>query len=133
MKTYITTAFIAFSLLFQVAPAMAGNSPAKGTAPAVTKAFQQVLKTNSLRIMTLDLAPGEFLDFHATPDQEAYAASEGTLRVVTSDGQEKMIQVKAGDRLWIDLTHYKNWNAGESSLKIMLLEQPEALLEKKSK
>ncbi|AKQ46103.1 hypothetical protein TH63_11435 [Rufibacter radiotolerans] len=133
MKTLVTTAFFAFSLLFQVAPAVAGNSPVKGTVPAVTKAFQQVLKTNSLRIMTLDLAPGEFLDFHATPDQEAYAASEGTLRVVTPDGQEKVIEVKAGDRLWIDLTHYQNWNAGESSLKIMLLEQPEAILENISK
>ena len=128
MKNYLTSALFAVCVLFQAAPAAAGIEPAKGKAPAAAKVFKQVLKTNSLRILTLDLKPGEFLDFHATPDQEAYAASAGTLRTVTPDGQEKIIQVKAGDRLWTDLTHFKNWNEGKSSLKIMLLEQPEPIL-----
>ncbi|MFB9864171.1 hypothetical protein [Rufibacter immobilis] len=132
MKKHLTSAILSVCFLFHLAPAFAGNSPASGPASRATKVFQQVLKTDNLRIMSLELAPGEFLDFHATPDQAAYAASEGTLKIVSPDGEVKTIQVKPGDRLWMDLTQYKNWNTGKKPLKIVLLEQPMPLFEKKS-
>ncbi|WP_181305908.1 hypothetical protein [Rufibacter sp. XAAS-G3-1] len=132
MKTQFTTAFFSVCLLLNMAPAFAGNTPSNGSAPRSPKVFSHVLKTNNLRIMSLELKPGEFLDFHASPEQEAYAASDGTLRTVTADGQEKTLHVKAGDRLWMDLTQFQNWNTGENTLKIMLLERPTEVLEKKS-
>src|SRR5690606_20584317 len=98
-----------------------------------SKVFKQELKTDNLRILSLELAPGEFLDFHATTDQEAYAASAGSIKMVTSDGQEKIVNVKPGDRLWMDLTHFKNWNTGEQTLKIMLIEQRSEDVKKNSK
>ncbi|WP_205503019.1 hypothetical protein [Rufibacter psychrotolerans] len=131
MKTRLTSAFFTVCFLLNLAPAFAGTNP-HGSAPRTTKVFKHVLKTNDLRILSLELAPGEFLDFHASPEQEAYAASAGTLRMVTPDGQVKTVKVKPGDRLWTDLTHFKNWNTGEKTLKIMLLEKPADSFEKKS-
>ncbi|WP_192825245.1 hypothetical protein [Rufibacter sp. LB8] len=104
-------------------PAFAGGTT-NGPTTRNTKVFEQVLKTDNLRILSLEMAPGEFLDYHATPDQAAYAASEGTLKMVAADGTVTELHVKAGDRLWMDLTNFKNWNTGDKTLKIMLLEQP---------
>jgi quercetin dioxygenase-like cupin family protein len=123
MKTRFTSAIVAVCLTLGMAPTFAGGTN-HGPTTRSTKVFQQVLKTDNLRILSLELAPGEFLDYHATPDQAAYAATEGTLRTVAADGTVSETQVKAGDRLWIDLTNFKNWNTGTKTLKIMLLEQP---------
>ncbi|WP_207435860.1 cupin domain-containing protein [Sabulibacter ruber] len=131
MKTRLTSAFFSVCFLFSLAPAFAGTNH-NGPSTRSPKVFHHVLKTTDLRIMSLELAPGEFLDFHASPEQEAYAATSGTLRMVTTDGQEKIVNVKAGDRLWMDLTRYKNWNTGTKAMKIMLLEKPADVVEKKS-
>jgi len=120
MKTKFTSAFFAVCFTFALAPSFAGNN--NGPTTRTTKVFQQVAKNDNVRILTLEMAPGDFLDFHASPDQEAYAASAGTLKIMAPDGTEKEISVKAGDRLWMDLTHFKNWNTGSTTLKIMLLE-----------
>ncbi|MBC3541502.1 hypothetical protein ACFSC6_15810 [Rufibacter sediminis] len=132
MKTKVTSAILSVCFLFSLVPAFAGTTPAAGPTSRTTKVFKHVLKTDHLRIMSLDLKPGEHLDFHASPEQEAYAGSDGTLRMVTPDGEEKIVNVKAGDRLWTDLTQFKNWNTGEKTIKILLLEQPREVLEKKS-
>ncbi|MBA9075785.1 cupin domain-containing protein [Rufibacter quisquiliarum] len=124
MKTRFTSALLTVCFALGMAPAFAGGN-SNGPASRTTKVFQQVLKTDNLRILSLELAPGEFLDYHATPDQAAYAASEGTLRMMTPDGTEKEIQVKAGDCLFLDLTRFHNWNTGSQTLKIVLLEQSE--------
>ncbi|AMM50084.1 hypothetical protein TH61_01310 [Rufibacter sp. DG15C] len=124
MKTSLTSfvACLAVCLGMNLAPSFAGTTP-NGTNTRSTKAFQQVLKTDNLRILSLELAPGEQLEFHASPEQEAYAASAGTLTVVDSDGAQKEIKVKAGDRLWSDLTYFQNVNTGSNILKIVLLER----------
>ncbi|WP_210486976.1 hypothetical protein [Rufibacter aurantiacus] len=132
MKTKLTSAFFTVCFLFTLVPAFAGNTPANGPTTRTTKVFKHVLKTDNLRILSLELKPGEYLDFHASPEQEAYAATDGTLRMVTSDGQEKIVNVKAGDRLWMDLAQYKNWNTGDKTLKILLLEGQNEVFEKKS-
>ncbi|ALI97957.1 hypothetical protein [Rufibacter tibetensis] len=131
MKTRLTTAILSVCFLLNLAPAFARNTPTN-TAPRTTKVFKQMLKTNNLRILSLELKPGEFLDFHASPEQEAYAASDGIIKIVTADGTEKTVNVREGDRLWMDLTQYKNWNTGEKTLNIMVLEQPRGGVEKKS-
>lgn len=119
MKNRFTFAALSLCFALSFAPAFAGgsNSPARST-----KLFQPVLKTEQLRILSLELAPGEFLDYHATPDQEVYAASAGTLRTITANGKVQEIAVKAGDRLFLDLNRFQNWNTGEQNLKIVLLE-----------
>lgn len=103
-----------------MAPSFAGN--ANGPTTRTTRVFEQVVKNDNVRILSLELAPGDFLDFHANPSQEAYAASEGTLKTVTPDGTEKVINVKKGDRLWMDLTHFKNRGTGDKTLRIVVLE-----------
>jgi hypothetical protein len=124
MKTTLTSFVACLAVCFglSVTPSMAGTVP-NGTNTRSTKAFQQVLKTDNLRILSLELAPGEQLDFHASPEQEAYAASAGTLTVLDSEGTQKEIKVKAGDRLWSDLPYFQNVNTGSNVLKIVLLER----------
>ncbi|QHL87111.1 hypothetical protein GU926_06580 [Nibribacter ruber] len=124
MKMSITTivSCLAVCLSVTVAPAFAGNTPS-GPTTRTTKVFQQVLATENLRILSLELAPGEQLDFHTSPEQEAYAASAGTLRITDADGAQKEVDVKAGDRLWGDLSYFQNVNTGSKTLKIMLLER----------
>ncbi|GAA4316022.1 hypothetical protein [Nibribacter koreensis] len=124
MKTTFTSFVACLALCFglSVTPSFAGTTPS-GPNTRTTKAFQQVLNTDNLRILSLELAPGEKLEFHASPEQEAYAASAGTLTVLDSDGAQKEITVKAGDRLWSDLTYFQNVNTGTNVLKIVLLER----------
>lgn len=120
MRTRFTSALLSVCFMLAVAPAFAGNT--NGPTTRTPKVFQQVVKNDNLRILSLELAPGEFMDFHANPEQEAYAASDGTLKMVTPDGTVKEVRVKTGDRLWLDLTHFKNWNTGSKTLKIVVLE-----------
>ncbi|RNI31005.1 hypothetical protein [Rufibacter latericius] len=132
MKTKLTSAFFSVCFLFAMVPAFAGTTPANGPTTRSTKVFKHVLKTDHIRILSLELKPGEYLDFHASPEQEAYAATDGTLRMVTSGCEEKIVNVKAGDRLFVDLAQFKNWNVGDKTFKILLLEQPREVVEKKS-
>ncbi|MFC6997884.1 hypothetical protein [Rufibacter roseus] len=122
MKTRFTSALVAICFMLNVAPSFASNGAANGPTTRTTKVFHQVVKTENVRILSLELAPGEFLDYHSNPEQEAYAASDGTLKMVTPDGSVKEVSVKTGDRLWMDLTHFKNWNTGDKTFKIVVLE-----------
>lgn len=124
MKTSLTSFVACMAVCFglSVTSAFAGTVP-NGPNTRTTKAFQQVLKTDNLRILSLELAPGEQLEFHASPEQEAYAATAGTLTILDSEGTQKEIKVKAGDRLWSELTNFQNVNTGSNVLKIVLLER----------
>lgn len=124
MKTRFASVLF-FCLLASASVLASATSARNSTEPLVrkSKVFQQVLKTGAVRILSLELKPGEYLDFHATPEEEVYAATDGTLRMINANGQPQEITVKAGDRLWQEVGQFKNWNTGSKTFKVVILDK----------
>jgi quercetin dioxygenase-like cupin family protein len=86
------------------------------------KLFQQLLENQQMRILEIELAPGEASTIHSHPDHQAFAATDGTLTVTTADGETKTIAVKAGDAIWQLATTYETVNSGGKGFKAVIVE-----------
>ena len=87
-----------------------------------TKLFQQLLENQHMRILEIELAPGESSTMHSHPDHQAFAATDGTLTITTADGETKTVAVKAGDALWQLATKYETVNTGAKGFKAVIVE-----------
>ena len=87
-----------------------------------SKLFQQILENQHMRILEIELAPGENATIHSHPDHQAFAATDGTLTVTTADGETKTVHVKAGDAIWQLATKYETVNNGSKGFKAVIVE-----------
>ena len=114
----ITKTIAALTLVLTTAAfSMAGE-----TGNLRSKLFEKILENQHMRILEIELAPGETAVIHSHPDHQAFAATDGTLTVTTAEGEVKTIQVKAGDALWQLATKYETVNKGTKGFKAVLVE-----------
>lgn len=119
-KLFKSAIILSFSLLTITAWA---GVPGKGyISDGTGKNFSQLLDNHSMRLWEIELKPGEFADVHAHPGHKAYAATDGTLLITTSEGKTEEIKVRAGDLLWKDATKYKTVNTGSDAFKAIVYE-----------
>ncbi|WP_187261784.1 hypothetical protein [Pontibacter beigongshangensis] len=108
-----TLSVSASSFTGQDTPAAANDSARK---------FSQLLDTNFMRLLEIELKPGDFTTVHANPEHLAYAATAATLLITTPDGTTQLIKVKPGDQLWSGVTAYKTVNVGKANFKAVVYE-----------
>ncbi|TXK50737.1 hypothetical protein FVR03_04400 [Pontibacter qinzhouensis] len=118
-KITMVAALLATSLSVSTSAANGQDVPATKNE---AQKFSQLLDTNFMRLLEVDLKPGEFATVHGNPEQLAYAATAGTLLVTTPDGNTQLIKVKAGDQLWSGINSYKTVNVGKVEFKAVVYE-----------
>ncbi|MCC9166108.1 hypothetical protein [Pontibacter harenae] len=129
MKNVSTSVLtLVFALAFTTSSLGGKHSPSftDTNSSAKAKNFSELLDTGTMRLLEIELKPGEFTDVHMHPEHRAYAVTAGTLLVTTHNGKTEKIHVKPGDLIWKDVATYKTVNSGEKGFRALIYEPTKA-------
>jgi quercetin dioxygenase-like cupin family protein len=60
------------------------------------------MENDRVRVLDVWVKPGEKTEMHSHPDRVVYVFSNKRLKFTTVDGQNKELELKAGQVLWIE-------------------------------
>ena len=87
--------------------------------------YKVVLDNERIRAMEVTFARRASIAMHDHPDHMAYAMSDGKLEI-TPEGKAKAVHdVKAGMALWIPAEAHQARNAGDTELRLLVVELKE--------
>ena len=84
--------------------------------------YKFAFENERVRVMNLDLKPGDKIATHSHPDHFVYVLSGGKLLLSYPDGSTKDFEGKAGDVIWINAETHAAENVGDTELKAVIVE-----------
>lgn len=106
-----------------------GRSPGQEKRDPVKVApeiYKVVLDNDRVRAMEVTFKKGESIVMHDHPDHMAYAMTDGKLEI-TPDGKDKQVfDLQKGQALWIPAESHQARNAGDSEIRLLVVELKEA-------
>ncbi len=114
MKKLILLAFLLFST---AAPAFA-----KDPLEVAPNIYKLKFENERVRVMELDIKPGEKIPEHSHPDHFVYILNAGKLRLSYPDGTSKEVEGKAGEVKWIPAETHATENIGGTELSAVVVE-----------
>lgn len=118
-----TIKVISMSLLFGIFMALSVNVRAQDPLTVAPNAYKKVLLENEkIRVIQLELAPGEVVPWHSHPDHFVYALTDGKLEI-TDKGKEPVVaEIKAGEAMYLIATTHMAKNIGDATVKLIVTE-----------
>lgn len=89
-------------------------------APDVYK--KVVLENENVRVIQIELAPGESTPWHSHPNHVAYALTDGKIEITDKGKAPVAMDIKAGDALYIPAVTHMAKNLGTSPIKMVVTE-----------
>lgn len=110
--------FLAITMLFLFSTAYA-QDPMQ----AASNVYKKTLLDNeSVRVMEIEFKVGETAATHSHPNHFVYVTQGGQLTITGADGKAQVVDVKAGDTLWMDATTHTGKNTGNTVIKGVVAE-----------
>lgn len=118
-----TIKMISMSLLFGIFMALSANVRAQDPLTVAPNVYKKVLLENEkIRVIQLELAPGEVVPWHSHPDHFVYALTDGKLEI-TDKGKEPVVaEIKAGEAMYLIATTHMAKNIGDATVKLVVTE-----------
>ncbi len=118
-----TIKMISMALLFGLFMALSTNVRAQDPITVAPNAYKKViLENDKIRVMQVEIAPGDSVPWHSHPDHFVYALTDGKLEI-TDKGKEPVVaEIKAGEAMYLVATTHKAKNIGETTLKMVVTE-----------
>jgi quercetin dioxygenase-like cupin family protein len=90
---------------------------------AANKAYKLLLENDQVRVMEVRLKPGETAPMHNHPNPHVvYVKSHSRLKLTFSDGKDNVVDLKAGQTLWLDAGPHEAQNAGDTEFDNLVIE-----------
>ncbi len=87
--------------------------------------YKMVLENDRIRALEVTFAKGASIAVHDHPDHMAYAMSDGKLEIAAEGKDPQVIDVTKGMALWIAAEAHSARNAGDTELKLLVVELKE--------
>ncbi|WP_214227844.1 cupin domain-containing protein [Pedobacter sp. B4-66] len=118
-----TIKMISMSLLFGFFMILSANVSAQDPMTAAPNLYKKVLLENDkIRVMQVELAPGDITPWHSHPDHFVYALTDGKMEITDKGKQPVVIEIKAGEAMYLTATTHMAKNIGETTLKMVVTE-----------
>jgi len=118
-----TIKMISMSLLFGLFMALSTNVHAQDPITVASNAYKKViLENDKIRVMQVEIAPGDSVPWHSHPDHFVYALTDGKLEITDKGKQPVVAEIKAGEAMYLVATTHMAKNIGETTLKIVVTE-----------
>lgn len=101
---------------------MAQIPDALQTAPNV---YKLLMENDRVRVLDVWVKPGEKTQLYSHPDRVVYVFSNQRLKFTSEDGQNKELELKAGQVLWIKQVHMLTENIGMIEIHNLAVELKE--------
>lgn len=89
-------------------------------APTVYK--KAILENENVRVIELEIAPGEVIPWHSHPNHVIYAITDGKIEITDKGKAPVVVDIKAGDALYIPAVTHMAKNIGTTSAKMVVTE-----------
>jgi len=102
---------------------LSANVRAQDPMTAASNVYKKViLENDKVRVMQVELAPGDVAPWHSHPDHFAYALTDGKLEITDKGKSPVVAEIKAGEALFLNATTHMAKNIGETTLKMVVTE-----------
>lgn len=112
-----------FAVLIVVPVARAQAQDPVKVAPEV---YRVLLENDQVRVLEMRLRPGSILPKHSHPAHITYALSDGLVRFTSPNGEDKMINLRAGRTAWSGPATHVVENIGLTEARIVAIELKES-------
>lgn len=90
---------------------------------AAKNAYQLLLENDSVRVMEVRLKPGQKALMHNHPNSHVvYVKTDSRLKLTFPDGKDNVIDLKAGQTLWLDAGPHEAENVGKTDFDNLVIE-----------
>ena len=93
------------------------QEPAK-SAPTV----RILLDNEKVKVIEAEFAPGAATDWHSHPNHILYALTDGKMEVTDKDKPAIVMDIKAGNAMYLPAVTHKIKNIGTATMKILVTE-----------
>jgi beta-alanine degradation protein BauB len=91
-------------------------------APNVSKL---IMENDSVRVFDVRFKPGEKAAMHSHPDHLMYIFNDGKIKLMHSTGKPQIVDLKAGQAIWMDATSHAAENLGKTDVHMLVVELKE--------
>ncbi|KAF2325982.1 MAG: cupin domain-containing protein [Flavobacterium nitrogenifigens] len=120
MKTITKNLMSLFILLLLI---LSMNVYAQDPLKAAPNAYKKVLLENErVRIMQVEITPGETIPWHHHPDHTIYALADGKIEITDKGKAPVIIDIKAGDAMYIPAVTHMAKNLGDTTVSLIVTE-----------
>lgn len=120
MKTIrIISASLFFGLLLTLSTTMSAQDPVKVAANVYKKVL---LDNDQVRVLQVEFAPGDVAPWHQHPNHVVYALTDGKLEITDKGKPASVLDVKAGDTMYLTAATHMAKNIGTSPVKLVVTE-----------
>ncbi|HSD14014.1 MAG TPA: cupin domain-containing protein [Flavobacterium sp.] len=81
-----------------------------------------VLDNDQVRVIQIEIAPGESTPWHSHPNHVAYALTDGKIEITDKGKAPVAMDIKAGDALYIPAVTHMAKNLGLAPIKMVVTE-----------
>ena len=87
--------------------------------------YKLLMENDRVRVLDVRVKPGEKTKMHSHPDRVVYVFSNQRLKFTSADGQNKELELKAGQVLWIEAGSHATENIGKTEAHNLAVELKE--------
>ncbi len=102
--------------------ACAGTVMAQDMATVAPKVTKVLLDNAQVRVIEVNVKPGEKVGMHSHPGNIVYFVTPGKTKTTTADGKVTELEHKAGETIWSDPVTHSNENVGHTTMKVIVVE-----------
>ncbi len=84
--------------------------------------FKPLLENERVRLLDFKLQPGKKTAHHSHPDTVVYALNDHKLRFILPDDEEKVVELKLGQAIWINAETHVVENIGKTEARSVVIE-----------
>ena len=101
---------------------VAGMIYAQDVAKVGADSHTVLLENDQVRVLKVDLKPGQKVPMHSHPHNVAYYLSDAKVRIILPDGKSQERDIKAGTSSWSEATAHAVENIGTTELQEVQIE-----------
>ena len=118
-KRKLISASLFFLLLLTLSTSLSAQDPIK----AAANVYKKVLLDNAqVRVLQVEFAPGDVAAWHQHPNHVIYALTDGKLEITDKGKPASVLEIKAGDTMYLDAVTHMAKNVGTTPLKLVVTE-----------
>ena len=92
---------------------------------AASNVYKLSMENDRVRVFDVRFKPGEKAAMHMHPDHMVYVLNDGKLKLTPSNGKPQVMDLKAGQTIWIDATSHAAENLGKNDVRMLVVELKE--------
>ena len=89
---------------------------------AASNVTKLIMENDRVRVLDVWFKPGEKATMHTHPDHVMYIFNNGKLKLTSSTGKPQVMDLKAGQTIWMDATSHTVENLGKTDVHLLVVE-----------